>query len=347
MGFRDPSTINNVGAVGSATNPLTGTALAMDRENQKSIMRLNGTLDWEQLTILDGAITPKTSEVIVDTEGEAPTDELSLINLTSDGTTTLHTGMRIKIKSADPSRIVTIKHNFGGGNIRTASGADIVLGIGWEVEFKLVGGIWEESVPKAEEIARDAQTSANTALGRTAPAATTSRGISREATLADMEPGTVIENGPAFLSAGGGVVTPTPTAHAVVQADASGKIDDWVSLSGKANISLDNINSAAKNVIRDATKIKTLSTCSSLGAWTITGCSVDHPLLIVSQRKTAAVFWASFKPTSGCKEVGEFWQIAMQSAYATPNCIILNPTGPTVVIEVGGSIDTQTIRAYN
>ena len=141
--------------------------------------------------------------------------------------------------------------------------------------------------------------------------------------------------------------------HFVMLASAQNNASmfDWAAymaaLAGKANVSLDNINSAAKNVIRDATKIKTLSTCSSLGTWTITGCSVDHPLLIVSQRKNAAVFWTSFKPTSGCKEVGMYWQTAMQSSYATPNCIILNPTGPTVIIEVEGSIDSQTIRAYN
>lgn len=50
--FRDPITINNVGAVGSTTNPLTGTALGMDRENQKAIKELVGTLDWESLSIL-------------------------------------------------------------------------------------------------------------------------------------------------------------------------------------------------------------------------------------------------------------------------------------------------------
>lgn len=55
-------------------------------------------------------------------------------------------------------------------------------------------------------------------------ATTTSRGIGRVSTLADMGPDAVIENGPAFLAAGSEAVTITPAPYAVPQADASGRI---------------------------------------------------------------------------------------------------------------------------
>ena len=80
------------------------------------------------------------------------------------------------------------------------------------------------------------------------PATTTSRGIGRVATLADMEPGAEVTNGPAFLAAGSEAVTTTPTPNAVPQADASGKIDGWVSSdANKANVTLDNLSTAGKS----------------------------------------------------------------------------------------------------
>lgn len=64
-----------------------------------------------------------------------------------------------------------------------------------------------------------------------APATTTSRGIGRVATAAEALPGSTILNGPAFLDAGTFKVTPTPTANAVPQANANGKLDGgWLSL---------------------------------------------------------------------------------------------------------------------
>lgn len=65
----------------------------------------------------------------------------------------------------------------------------------------------------------------NGMIGVGIPATTTSRGIGRVATLADMEPGAIIENGPAFLDVEGGVITTTPTAHAVPQAGADGRLN--------------------------------------------------------------------------------------------------------------------------
>ena len=64
--------------------------------------------------------------------------------------------------------------------------------------------------------------------GKTQSATTSTRGIGRVATAADMVTGATIDNGPAFLSVGS-VVTPTPTANAVPQAGEDGTLDaSWV-----------------------------------------------------------------------------------------------------------------------
>lgn len=60
-------------------------------------------------------------------------------------------------------------------------------------------------------------------------ATTTELGLARKATLTDMVPGTTIQNGPAFIDAGSGIITPTPTAHAIPQAGPTGKLkDSWL-----------------------------------------------------------------------------------------------------------------------
>ena len=64
--------------------------------------------------------------------------------------------------------------------------------------------------------------------GKTQSATTSTRGIGRVATAADMVAGATIDNGPAFLSVGS-VVTPTPTANAVPQAGEDGTLDEgWI-----------------------------------------------------------------------------------------------------------------------
>lgn len=65
---------------------------------------------------------------------------------------------------------------------------------------------------------------------KTLPATTTARGIARVATLADMEPGAVIENGPAFLAAGLHTSV-SAAAGKIPVADANGRIlSDWLLL---------------------------------------------------------------------------------------------------------------------
>lgn len=65
----------------------------------------------------------------------------------------------------------------------------------------------------------------NGMIGVGIPATTTARGYGRVVLLSDMAPGAEITNGPALVAAGSEAITPTPTAYAIPQADADGKID--------------------------------------------------------------------------------------------------------------------------
>ena len=162
--LRDPSTINNVGTLGGATNPTTAQALPLERENQKAIRELVGTFGYEDLTISSGGITPTKAEVTVDTEAGASTDDLTTIYLVSDGTTTLHDGMILKLRAYDPARTVTVKHGSGVNQIQTVSGTDIVLGTTWELTLKLQSGVWKE-VRGRQDITGNAATATDLASG--------------------------------------------------------------------------------------------------------------------------------------------------------------------------------------
>lgn len=196
--FGTPSSYNNTGALGSATNPTTAQGLSRDRENQKAILELPGTQAWVEKTITDGVIIPTSAEIVVLPEGGASTDSLTTIVLTSDGTTTLHEGMPIRLKAAN-SNTITVVHGTGTNNISTIDGNNVVLDTTWYLELKLINGLWVQQETSAYKTASEAKIMADTA---SAPASTTTRGNGRVATLADMEPDAVIENGPAFLAAG-------------------------------------------------------------------------------------------------------------------------------------------------
>lgn len=164
--LRDPSTINNVGTLGGATNPTTAQALPLERENQKAIRELVGTFGYEDLTISSGGITPTKAEVTVDTEAGASADDLTTIYLVSDGTTTLHDGMLLKLRAYDPARVVTVKRGSGVNQIQTVSGTDIVLGTTWDLTLKLQSGVWKEIAGRpVVDISGNAETASDLASG--------------------------------------------------------------------------------------------------------------------------------------------------------------------------------------
>lgn len=198
--------------------------------NQRFMRELPGALPPQDVIIHDGAISGfESAALIVDTEGEAAADELNVINIVLSANENLHPGMIITLRAKDQARTVTVKNSAAANGINTADGHDVVLSTEWDFVLRLVAGRWYEIQTRGDVRASDAQTDASTALARTTPATTTSRGIGRVATLADMEPGAEVTDGPAFLSAKGGVITPTPTPHGIPQADASGRINTgWI-----------------------------------------------------------------------------------------------------------------------
>ena len=97
------------------------------RQNQLAIRELSGALPPESLTVVDGAISPTRSTVIIDTEGGAPADDLGVINPVLSDSTTLHDGMVIELVGKDDSRIVTVKHGSGQNQISLVEQEDIAL----------------------------------------------------------------------------------------------------------------------------------------------------------------------------------------------------------------------------
>ena len=182
----------------------------------------------------------------------------------------------------------------------------------------------------------------NGMIGVGIPATTTSRGIGRVATLADVEPGAEVTNGPAFLAAGSEAVTPTPTAHAVPQADEDGKLDAWVSLAGKANNDLSNLEPAAKTVIRAATKVTLLGTRTTTGSWTLTDCEIGRMIHIIADRagvansERAAIFISDTAAARGLFGSGATsWNIGQDTTnYATGNSCSFEPKASSVTINV-------------
>lgn len=116
------------------------------RTNQDDIRHLPGALPMQRLSIQDGAISPSSAFVLVDTEGGAPSDDLVTINLGD-----LHNGMEIELVSIDSSRTVTVKNSTSASGIRTMQNQDIVLDTEWPIRIKMVS---TESITYWKEIPR-------------------------------------------------------------------------------------------------------------------------------------------------------------------------------------------------
>lgn len=234
MGFTLPS-------FWRATTPPTTARLNEQRAlDATATLELEGAQAPQSKAITSGSISPTAAYVIVDTEGSAAADDLSVISPVLSASENLHDGMVLYLKAADSGRVVTVKNSSSANGINTYDGNDYVLSTTHWLKLQLRSGEWYEVEGRAMETALAAATAAAAA---STPATTTARGIARVATLADMEPGVVVEKGPAFPDVQGGVITTTPTAHAVPQADASG--DVW----GLAKQDLSNLNATGKAAI--------------------------------------------------------------------------------------------------
>lgn len=125
-----------------APNPSEG--LAVLRQNQTAFMETIGVMPPESLTIADGAISPTTAVCIVDAEGGAPADDLTIINATLSDGGTLHDGMVILLSAKDASRVVTVKNSDVPNGVKTVDGKDIALSSEWSLVLQYVGGVWQQ-----------------------------------------------------------------------------------------------------------------------------------------------------------------------------------------------------------
>lgn len=265
--LRDPSTINNVGILGGATNPTTAQALPLERENQKAIRELVGTFGYEDLTISSGGITPTKAEVTVDTEAGASADDLTTIYLVSDGTTTLHDGMLLKLRAYDPARIVTVKHGSGTNQIQTISGTDIVLGTTWELTLKLQSGVWKEVQGKPViDITGNAATAT---LATTATTATTAQTLKQGGIIAPTSGGTSTEY--------------TVASSPVVSAYAAGNVYQFVAHAACGNAPTVNFDGlGAKSIKRFSGGAKVVVTARGIPAGSLVACLYDGTDMVIA-----------------------------------------------------------------
>ena len=116
------------------------------RQNQLALMEQVGLLPPQDLSIADGVISPTRGSVVVDTEGGAAADDLTVINPTLSDQTTLHDGMIVELIAKDDARAITVKHGTGQNNIFLVEQADIVLSTKWSLrlQWDAQGQIWRQ-----------------------------------------------------------------------------------------------------------------------------------------------------------------------------------------------------------
>lgn len=124
--------------------PLAGAGLAAMEQDRIAKLELPGAQPPETLSILDGSISPTRAAVIVDTEGGAPADDLTVISTTLSDGTMLHEGMELTIRAKDASRVITVKNSSAVNGVLTADGKDVVLGTDWWLTLLQESGSWRQ-----------------------------------------------------------------------------------------------------------------------------------------------------------------------------------------------------------
>lgn len=124
--------------------PLAGAGLAAMEQDRIAKLELPGAQPPETLSILDGSISPTRAAVIVDTEGGAPADDLTVISTTLSDGTMLHEGIELTIQAKDASRVITVKNSSAVNGVLTADGNDVVLGTDWWLTLRQESGSWRQ-----------------------------------------------------------------------------------------------------------------------------------------------------------------------------------------------------------
>ena len=127
-----------------STPPQTGDMNNERYLNAKATLEMPGAQAPQSVTITDGSISPTCASLIVDTEGSAAADDLTVINTVISATENLHDGMILSLRAADASRTVTVVNSTAANGISTLSGSNVPLDTKTEMLLRLVSGKWYE-----------------------------------------------------------------------------------------------------------------------------------------------------------------------------------------------------------
>lgn len=103
--------------------------------------QLPGAAPSEALTIVDDVIAPTSADVIVDTEGQAPADDLQIIK-----TDSTHDGMILSLRAANPDRVITVRATGQLNGITLWNRAELyVLSTIERLILQRDGNMWREA----------------------------------------------------------------------------------------------------------------------------------------------------------------------------------------------------------
>lgn len=324
--------------------PNSSEGLAVLRQNQTAFMETIGVMPPESLTIADGAISPTTAVCIVDTEGGAPADDLTIINVRLSDGSTLHDGMLILLSAKDASRVVTVKNSDAPNGVKTVDGKDIALSPEWSLVLQYVGGVWQQL-----NVSAPLKPATKTTLGgvKVGDGLTALDGI-LSADLATAE------------KAGRVKASTTAQAGAVPLGGADGSLDEkWLKVAMEEATAAKGTADKALGAAAEAGKLSLKAQRTTAGDWTITGLTIGKPLYILVNLKehgknASGVFLRIKSGADGglSEATAETWSFFMGVApsYVTGNNFICVPTSKTVVVyiehEEGSEWRRCELKAY-
>ena len=101
----------------------------------------------------------------------------------------------------------------------------------------------------------------------------------------------------------------------------------------------------------DTVKVGLLSTCTTTGHWTITGCTVGKPLFVIMSRNDNSYSTAQLLVVAGSDDgiasSSYGYILGYAYSYVSTDVFICIPTSVTVVIDVVGIGINIKLRAYN
>lgn len=332
--------------------PLAGVGLAAMEQDRIAKLELPGAQPPETLTILDGAISPTRAAVIVDTEGGAPADDLTVISTTLSDGTMLHEGMELTIRAKDASRVITVKNSSAVNGVLTADGKDVVLGTDWWLTLRLESGSWrQKSLAQPQKVASKdnlglmqvGQRLTVTPEGIVdAPLASESeQGIGRSATAAEVESGVTGNPGPAWV---------TPEHIKPLKEEIGSKLDSDLRTDIPNATDTENVitPAGAYRTNREMGKLQIIGSATQIGTWTITNVITDIPLYIEFEPSTSTA-GATAKIINGILNKGnpeQGWAWGQVSGVGRPMVNIFHPNAEIVEFNIYNMTAGSILRAW-